>query len=61
MADLNHNEKKGIPHSSSLRSEKIKEIDAIYRNQIKEIYAETKAKLDKQDSDSKKNASYAQG
>ena len=37
-----------------LRSERLKEIDALYRNQMKEIYAESKLKAQREDLEMKR-------
>lgn len=37
-----------------LRSERLKEIDALYRNQMKEIYAESKLKAQREDIEMKR-------
>lgn len=44
---MNEPDEKRYANSTVLRTQKLKEIDTLYRNQIKEIYADTKAKNDK--------------
>lgn len=48
-------DEKSVGFTNQARGQKLKEIDALYRAQIKQIYTESKDKIDKKDSDPKKN------